>query len=95
MSLISYENLPSFMKNKKVKKYYDILKKKKLYLSLKRIFDFYAGTALVVVFALPMGVIAYKIKKSSPPAGSTSPSASPPSAFHPYRTKGIRSTRQS
>lgn len=65
MSLISYENLPSFMKNKKVKKYYDILKKKKLYLSLKRIFDFYAGTALVVVFALPMGVIAYKIKKSS------------------------------
>ena len=40
MSLISYENLPSFMKNKKVKKYYDILKKKKLYLSLKRIFDF-------------------------------------------------------
>ena len=48
MSLISYENLPSFMKNKKVKKYYDILKKKKLYLSLKRIFDFYAGTALVV-----------------------------------------------
>lgn len=65
MSLISYENLPSFMKNKKVKKYYDILKKKKLYLSLKRIFDFYAGTALAVVFALPMGVIAYKIKKSS------------------------------
>ena len=53
------------MKNKKVKKYYDILKKKKLYLSLKRIFDFYAGTALVVVFALPMGVIAYKIKESS------------------------------
>ena len=29
MSLISYENLPSFMKNKKVKKYYDILKKKR------------------------------------------------------------------
>ncbi len=29
MSLISYENLPSFMKNKRSKKYYDILKKRK------------------------------------------------------------------
>ena len=29
MSLISYENLPSFMKNKRSKKYYDILKKEK------------------------------------------------------------------
>lgn len=65
MSLIPYRELPSFMKNKKVRKYYDILKKKKLYLSLKRIFDFYAGTALLVVLAVPMGVIAYKIKKSS------------------------------
>ena len=36
--LVKYDKLPDFMKNKEVKYYYDILKKKRFQLFLKRLF---------------------------------------------------------
>ena len=66
MKLIPFESLPSVMKTQEVKKYYDRLKKKSIYLSLKRGFDVLASAGLIILLSLPMLIIAYKIKKDSP-----------------------------
>ncbi len=54
--LKKYDNLPEFMKNKKVKEYYDVLKKKKFQLLIKRLFDIFCSLILLVLL-LPIFVI--------------------------------------
>ena len=63
--LKKWEELPDFMKNDEVRPYYEILKKKKAGLLLKRAFDLVGGLLLLVVLAIPMAIIAMWIKLDS------------------------------
>lgn len=54
--LEKYDKLPEFMKNKKVKEYYDLLKKKKFQLLLKRLFDI-CFSLILMLLLLPIFVI--------------------------------------
>lgn len=63
--LKKWEKLPDFMKNDEVKPYYDILKKKKTSLAIKRAFDFIGGLVLLFLLAIPMIIIAIMIKLDS------------------------------
>lgn len=64
--LKKWDDLPDFMRVSEVKPYYDVLAKKKGQLLLKRIFDVIAAAVLLILFAIPMGVIALLIKLDSP-----------------------------
>ena len=50
MILNKYNDLPENMKNDEVKKYYDILSKKKASLLLKRVFDILMSLILLIIF---------------------------------------------
>ncbi len=63
--LKKWDELPDFMKTDDVRPYYEILKKKKTSLALKRAFDFVGGLILLVVLAIPMAIIAVWIKLDS------------------------------
>ena len=63
--LKKWEELPDFMKNDEVRPYYDILKKKKVSLVLKRVLDFTGGVILLALLAIPMAIIAVWIKLDS------------------------------
>lgn len=63
--LKKWDDLPDFMKNEDVKPYYEILKKKKISLVLKRCMDLFGGLILLVLLAIPMAVIAVLIKVDS------------------------------
>lgn len=63
--LKKWNDLPDFMKNEEVKPYYEILKKKKISLVLKRCVDLLGGLILLVLLAIPMAVIAVLIKVDS------------------------------
>ena len=65
MVLKRWEDLPDFMRTAEVRPYYDILQKKKGSLILKRALDLVGGTVLLVILAIPMGVIAVMIKADS------------------------------
>lgn len=68
MILRKWEDLPEKMKTEEVRKYYDILEKKKVSLFLKRMFDVVVSAMLLVVF-LPVFLIlatAIKIDSSGP-----------------------------
>ena len=65
MALRKWEDLPDFMRIAEVRPYYDILQKKKGSLILKRALDLVGGTVLLVILAIPMGVIAVMIKTDS------------------------------
>lgn len=54
--LKKYDNLPEFMKNKKVKEYYDVLKKKKFQLLIKRLFDIFCSLIACIVL-IPVTII--------------------------------------
>ena len=47
--LRQYDKLPKNMQNEKVKEYYDILKKKRFYLFVKRSFDIIASFLLLII----------------------------------------------
>ena len=66
MMLRKWEDMPQFMKCKEVKYYYDILKKKRMELLIKRIFDLVVSFILLMILAIPMGIIALLIKLDSP-----------------------------
>ena len=51
MKIVKWEQLPSEMQNEKVRKYYDILKKKTVSLFLKRSFDFVASLIALIVLS--------------------------------------------
>ena len=65
MFLKKYENLPDFMKNEDVKKYYDILCKKKISLFLKRIFDILFSFIILVILFPIMLILGICIKVDS------------------------------
>lgn len=65
MILKKYEDLPGYMKNDDVKKYYDILTHKKLSLIIKRVFDFIAALILLIILSPIMLILAIMIKLES------------------------------
>ena len=60
-----WNNLPEFMKCDEVRVYYEILKKRKLSLYIKRVFDVVVALMLIIVLAIPMLIVAIMIKKDS------------------------------
>ena len=65
MVLRKWDDLPDFMKTEEVKPYYEVLRKKRLSLVLKRMLDLVGGLVLLVLLAIPMAVIALMIKLDS------------------------------
>lgn len=65
MRFRKWDNLPEFMKCDEVRMYYDILAKKKLSITFKRIFDVVMAVVLLVILVIPMLVIAIMIKLDS------------------------------
>lgn len=65
MLLRKWDDLPDFMKTEEVKPYYEVLRKKRMSLFFKKVFDFVGGFFLLVVLAIPMAVIAVLIKIDS------------------------------
>lgn len=65
MRLRRWEDLPTFMKCEEVKEYYDIVKKKKGELVLKRGFDLAVASIMLAFLAIPMIIIAIMIKADS------------------------------
>ena len=63
--LKKWEELPEFMRTPEVKPYWDILNKKRGQLLLKRVFDIIVSLILLVILAIPMGIIAVMIKRDS------------------------------
>lgn len=66
MLLRKWDDLPEFMRVPEVRPYYNALSRHQGELVLKRAFDIVAGSILLVILAIPMGVIAIEIKKDSP-----------------------------
>ena len=62
---INYEQLPDFMKNEEVKKYCEILKKRKISLFLKRGFDIMASLIILIILSPIMLLLAICIKVDS------------------------------
>lgn len=65
MKLLEWDELPENMKNDEVRYYYEILKKKKVHLVLKRIFDVCIAFILTVLLSPIMLIIAIAIKLDS------------------------------
>ena len=65
MILGKYEDLPENMKNDSVKKYYDILAKKKFSLTIKRIFDIIFSLLLLILLLPVLVLLAIAIKIDS------------------------------
>ena len=63
--LKDWDELPDFMRVPEVRPYYDTLKKKRVSLLLKRIFDFVTAILLFLILAIPMAMIAIWIKLDS------------------------------
>ena len=63
--LKKYDDLPDFMKNKEVKKYHDILRKKKFQLILKRVFDIVCSLILLILISPVLLILAIAIKIDS------------------------------
>lgn len=66
MNIIDWEKLPQEMQTEEVKRYYDILKKRKTALIFKRVFDFVLSLVGIVVFSPIYLVLAMAIKLDSP-----------------------------
>ena len=62
----NWNDLPAYMQNDEVRPYYDLLRKKKLALFMKRFFDVVLALLLLVLLAIPMIVIAVMIAIDSP-----------------------------
>lgn len=66
MKIVKWEQLPPEMQTEAVRKYYDILKKKKFSLFVKRAFDLFASIIALIVFSPIYLVLAIAIKLDSP-----------------------------
>ena len=64
--LRKWEQLPEVMRCAEVRPYWEILWKKRFQLILKRVFDFLLGLVLLVLLAIPMGIIALMIRIEDP-----------------------------
>lgn len=65
MMLCKWENLPPEMQTEEVRKYYDILKKKKLSLFFKRVFDIFVSLTLLILLSPVFLILAIAIKIDS------------------------------
>ena len=65
MILKKYKDLPENIKNEEVKKYYEILSKKKISLLLKRSFDIIMSLILLIILSPIFIVLAIWIKIDS------------------------------
>ena len=65
MVLRKWDDLPDFMKTEEVKPYYEVLRKKRFSLVLKRAMDLVGGVVLLVFLAIPMAIISVLIKLDS------------------------------
>lgn len=63
--LKKWDDLPDFMRTEEVRPYWENLDKKRGQLILKRIFDIIAATMLLILLAIPMGILAIWIKADS------------------------------
>lgn len=63
--LKKWDDLPDFMRIPEVRPYWEILNKKRGQLILKRAFDLIVSLILLVILAIPMGIIAVWIKLDS------------------------------
>ncbi len=63
--LRKWESLPDFMRTEEVRPYWEILRRKRGQLLLKRIFDFITALILLILLALPMAVLAILIRADS------------------------------
>lgn len=66
MKIVKWEQLPPEIQTEKVRKYYDILKKKTVSLFLKRAFDFVASLIALIVLSPVYLILAIAIKLDSP-----------------------------
>lgn len=66
MKIIKWEELPQELQTEEVKKYYDILKKRKASLFFKRAFDLFASLIMLVVLSPVFLILAIAIKIDSP-----------------------------
>lgn len=62
---MKWDNMPKFMKNKEVKKYYDILQRRKFSLFVKRFFDIILSFMALIIFSPIMLILAIAIKLDS------------------------------
>lgn len=65
MKIIGWEQLPAEMQNEAVRKYYDILKKRKTSLFFKRVFDVVVSLILLIILSPVFLVLAIAIKVDS------------------------------
>lgn len=65
MRLKKWEELPDFMKTDEVRPYWEILRKKRGQLILKRAFDIVVAFILLIILLIPMFIIAILIKLDS------------------------------
>jgi lipopolysaccharide/colanic/teichoic acid biosynthesis glycosyltransferase len=63
--LKQWNELPDFMRVQEIKPYWEILNKKRVQLIIKRVFDLVASILLIIIFAIPMAIIAVMIKLDS------------------------------
>ena len=61
----SWDKLPKELKNKKVKKYYDLLKKKRVSLFFKRLFDIVVSLIMLIILSPILIILAILIKIDS------------------------------
>ncbi|MGN0328181.1 MAG: sugar transferase [Lachnospira sp.] len=66
MELRRWNDLPPKMRNREVRKYYNILRRHTGWLKVKRMLDVLVATIMLIVLAIPMAVIAVLIKLDSP-----------------------------
>ena len=60
-----WDELPEFMRTPEVRSYWESLNKKRAQLALKRAFDLEMALLMLVPLSVPMGIIAFAIKKDS------------------------------
>lgn len=65
MRLKNWDDLPEFMKTPEVRPYWEILNKRRAQIAMKRLFDLVVALGLLVILAIPMGIIAILIKIDS------------------------------
>lgn len=65
MKLVKWEELPAYMQNEEVKRYYDILVKKKFSLFMKRLFDIVVSFLMLIIASPFFLVLAIAIKLDS------------------------------
>ncbi|WP_455521447.1 sugar transferase, partial [Parvimonas micra] len=63
--MIKYRDLPKEFQNESVKKYYEIVSKKRLSLVFKRIFDIIFSVLTLIILLIPIFIISIAIKLDS------------------------------